>query len=95
MSKSTKTHKDVEFHVELAGRDNTVKVFKTFDKAASHALMLALTHGIPVYVDAVVWSAAGARWYGGSDAVDQYNEDPEASVFDRMVVRVDMQGRVP
>lgn len=32
---------------------------------------------------------------GGDDAVERYNEDPEASVFERFEINVNAVGRVP
>ncbi len=81
-------HKDVEFQIGQA-------VARTFEEAAALAMSQSLAHGRPVVVDVVVWSKAGARWYGGDDAVAQYKEDPEASVFERIVVQAQSQGRVP
>lgn len=88
-----KTHKDVEYAVAGAsiGRDSN---FKTFDEAAAHAVVIALTRG-KADIDVLIWSESGAKFYGGDDAVDQYNEDPEASVFERFEVRVNAVGRVP
>ena len=46
-------------------------------------------------LDVLIHSTFGAKFYGGSDAVDQYKEDPEASVFERFEIRVNAVGRVP
>lgn len=89
-----RTHNEVDFAVDDAsGRERT---FKTFDEAAGFAVSLAAS-GQPstVNLDVLVWSEDGAEWYGGSDAVDRYNEDPEASVFDRLEITVNYVGRVP
>jgi len=86
-----KTHQDVEYHV---GGFGPTKVFKTFDEAAGMALARAISGGETV-LDVVIWTRAGAKFYGGDDAVDQYNEDPEASVFERLEIRVNAAGRVP
>lgn len=93
MAKVKKTHKDVEYAVPSAGigRDGN---FKTFDEAAAHAVIIALTRG-KADIDVLIWSKAGANFYGGDEAVEQYNEDPEASVFERFEVRVNAVGRVP
>lgn len=82
-----KSHKDVEFEIGA-------KHFKKWAEAASFALALAGT-GQAVTLDVLVWSRAGARWWGGEHGVERYKEDPEASVFERLLVRVDNQGRVP
>lgn len=89
-----KTHKDVEYAVEDAsGRE---RIFKTPDEAAGFAVSLALSDGRPHHIDVLVYSEEGAEWYrGSSDGVDEYNEDPEASVFERIEIRAESQGRVP
>jgi hypothetical protein len=91
MARAT-THKDVEYAVDdAAGKQRT---FKKFDEAAGFALSIAVARGESV-LDVLVWSKAGAKWYGGDDAVAEYNEDPEASVFQRFQIKVNAQGRVP
>ena len=87
---SRKSHKDVEFHVDM---DNGAKVFKRFDAAVTHATLLAM-QGKPVNVDTCVWSRAGAKWLAGDYGVEQYNEDPEASVFDRITITANHVGRI-
>ena len=87
------THKDVEYMVDDAsGRP---RYFKSSNEAAGFAISIAMSRGQDVNIDVLVHSPAGARWYrGSSDGVDEYNEDPEASVFDRIVVRAESQGRI-
>jgi hypothetical protein len=93
MTTRAKTHKDVEYAVDDAsGRE---RIFKTADEAAGFAVSLALSDGRPHNVDVLVYSAAGARWFGGNDAEDQYQYDPEASVFERIEVRATSHGRIP
>ncbi len=85
-------HKDVEFAVDDAlGNQRT---FKSFDEAAGFAVSMAASMGKDVNLDVLVWSKAGAKAYGGSSGVEVYEEDPDASVFERIVVRADAQGRV-
>ena len=91
MARAPKTHKDVEFMVDSHGEH----AFGTFDEGAAFALSRAISHGMPVNLDVVIYSRAGARWYGGDDAVDQYEEDPEASVFERFAITVNPMGRIP
>jgi hypothetical protein len=87
-----KTHKDVEYAIDdSSGQQHT---FKNFDEAAGFALAIAVS-GREANLDVLVWSKSGARFYGGDDAVNQYNEDPEASVFERFEIRVNAVGRVP
>ena len=90
---AARTHKDVEFAVD----DNRgeERIFKTFDEAVAFAAGLALTTGVRIELDVLISSRDGAEWWGGSDAGDQYDEDPDASVFDRILIKVTSQGRVP
>lgn len=85
------THKDVEYHVEASG--SRVQVFKLYSEAATFAFTVASSRGY-ANLDVVIWSKAGARFYGGDDAVEQYEEDPEVSVFDRFEIKVNNVGRV-
>ena len=71
------------------------RYFKSSNEAAGFAISLAMSHGRSVNIDVLVHSPAGARWYRGtSEGVDEYNEDPDASVFDRIVVSAESIGRV-
>lgn len=88
-----KTHKDVEYAVDDASGQQ--RTFKTFDEAAGFALAIAVSGRPDVYLDVLIWTRAGARWYGGDDAVEQYDEDPDASVFERFEISVNAMGRVP
>lgn len=88
------THKDVEFHVAPVGSTAPANISKTWADACE-VVVLGAIMGNKMHVDVVVWSESGARWYGGSDAVEQYREDPEASVFERFEVKVNAVGRVP
>jgi hypothetical protein len=88
-----RSHPDVEFAVDdFSGQE---RVFKSFDEAAGFALSIALAGRERVHLDVLIWSAAGARAYGGDDAVEQYREDPEASIFERYEIRANNMGRVP
>jgi len=88
-----RTHKDVEFAVDDAsGKQRT---FKHFDEAAGFAVALSASQGRMRNIDVLIWSKSGARFYGGDDAVEQYNEDPEASVFERIEVSANSVGRIP
>jgi hypothetical protein len=86
-------HPGVEFAVDDANR--TEHVFKTFDEAASFAVGLARSNGSRVNLDVLVYSPAGAAWWAGDDAVADYHDDPDASVFERIEIRADSLGRVP
>ena len=87
----TRTHKDVEFSVDDASGKE--RIFKNFDEAAGFAVAVAAS-GRETHLDVLIWSKSGARFYGGDDAVEQYNEDPEASVFERFEISVNSVGRV-
>jgi len=87
-----KIHPDVEFAVDDAGGDE--RIFKTWDEAAGLAVSVALSDGRPANLDVLIWSEDGAAAWGGDDAVEQYNEDPEASVFERFEIKVNVVGRV-
>lgn len=87
------SHKDVEFAVtDTRGEDH---YFKTFDEAITFAGNLALTTTVRIELDVVVHSRAGAVWWWGPDGGTAYDEDPDASVFDRLHVKVTSTGRVP
>lgn len=84
----SKKHKDVEFAVGD-------KYVDTFNEAAGLAVVRSAATGTTAFVDVLVSSKAGARWLMGDDGVEQYEEDPEASVFERVAVKAEYQGRVP
>ena len=88
-----RSHRDVYFAVHDAAGEQ--QVFKTLNDAAGFAVGIALAKGARVHLDVLVMSRAGAKWWGGDDAVQAYDEDPEASVFERLVVQASAQGRVP
>ena len=93
MATRKKSHKEVDFAVDDAsGRE---RIFKTFDEAAGFAVSLAASDGRTYNIDVLVFGRAGARWFGGDDAVAVYNEDPEASVHEQIAVRADAKGRIP
>lgn len=84
-------HPDVEYAVDdVEGLEH---IFTDFASAASFALGLAVS-GREVFLDVLVHSEPGARWFGGDDAVEQYREDPDASVFQRLKIQVQDLGRV-
>jgi hypothetical protein len=87
----SKSHKDVEFAVDDAG--GRERRFKKFDEAAGFAVAIAST-GRKVNLDVLIHSKAGARAWGGDDAVEQYEEDPDASVSERIEIKVNIVGRV-
>ncbi len=90
-----KQHKDVEYFVhDDNGHGDRHTQHKTFDEAAGAAVARSASTGSKIYIDVCVYSRAGAKWYGGDDAVAQYDEDPETSVHERIVITAVSQGRV-
>jgi len=85
----SKSHKDVEFEVG-AGQ----KVFKTFDEAIAYAVTRALSDGRAHAIDVLIYSTSGARWWGGDIGVESYNEDPHATVFERIEILAESVGRI-
>jgi hypothetical protein len=90
-SKGQKSHRDVEFAVNDASGEE--RIFKTWDEAAGFALVIAMGRG-ESSLDVLVYSEEGARWAQGDEGVDQYREDPDASVFERYEIKVNAVGRV-
>ena len=85
--------KDLEFHVGQEGIHDA-QIFSSFDKAAAHAVSLACSHGRPMMIDVVTWTKAAARAWQGDSGVEVYNEDPDASIHERIVVRAETLGRI-
>lgn len=87
-----KTHRDVEFTV--LGPKGREQYFKSLDKAAVAVFYGALQDGTWRNLNVLVHSEAGARWWGGDDAVERYRSDPDASVFEQLGVKVDPRGMI-
>jgi hypothetical protein len=86
-------HEDVEFAVDdAAGMEN---VFKTFPEAAAFAMDVASRTWAPVYLDVLVWSEEGAAALYGDEGVERFQSDPEASVFERLEIKVNNMGMIP
>jgi hypothetical protein len=88
---ASKSHPQVDFSVDDCGGNE--RIFKTFDEAAVFAVAIAASRG-ESSIDVFIYSESGARWYGGDDAVEQYREDPDASVSDRIEIKVNVVGRI-
>lgn len=86
--------KDLEFHVSSEGGGHKTNVHKTFAKACADAVSQAASSGITMHIDVVAWSKAAARAWAGDHGVEVYEEDPEASVHERIVITADSQGRI-
>lgn len=90
----SRSHKDVEFAVD--NYQGEQQIFKKSGDAALFALEKSISRGgEPVNVDVLVYSRAGAKWYRGMSGEEEYDEDPEASVFERITIRAEAIGRVP
>jgi hypothetical protein len=85
------SHSDVEYVVEAEGAQ---RAHSSFEDALTYAFSTALTAG-QVHVDVLVYSEDGAEAFGGDTAVEEYREDPDASVFRRFQIEVRDLGRVP
>jgi len=94
--KSRYTCKDIEYMVkdprESAGAKP--RYFRSSRDAFAHAARIAAMHGQST-LDVLVFSRAGARCYGGSEAVELFDVDPEASSFERFIFEARSQGRIP
>jgi len=84
-------HPQLEFEVDFR---NDRFGYKTFEEAATAAISISVSHGIPVTIDVLTFSRAAAKAWAGDHGVEVYNEDPEASVHERIVVRAESQGRI-
>lgn len=84
-------HADVEYVVDCNG---TQRVYGTFDEALSAAFGVAVSSG-HAHLDVLIYSEEGAEVFGGDSAVEEYNEDQDASVFRRFEIKVNDMGRVP
>lgn len=85
-------HTDLEFHVEDANQ--TTHMIKNFDEAAGFAISIACAGKPEVYIDVLCWSRAAAVAYGGDHGGEVYDEDPETSIHERIVIRAESIGRV-
>lgn len=87
-------HDDVQYATSSPRDPASELVFDTFDEAAAKAVENAVSHGT-AYLDTLVYSREGAKWLGGDDAVEQYDIDPDASVFERIEIKANVAGMVP
>jgi len=92
-----KRHKDVEFAVWTARgssgmRHGDDRYYRTFEEATADAVRLSASRGWKVLIDTIVSSRAGARWWAGDWGAEKYDEDPDASVFQRIEVRASALG---
>lgn len=88
-----KVHSDVEFAVGTYGTTKTT-IYKNAEEASAIAIARSVSGMGDQVIDVLIYSRAGARWFGGDDAAAIYEEDPDASVYDRIVVRAESHGRI-
>lgn len=84
------SHSDVEY---VVAADGTERAYPTFDGALSYAFSVALSVG-KTNIDVLVYSEDGAEAFGGHDAVLEYREDPDASIFRRFEIESRDLGRI-
>jgi len=67
--------------------------YNTFAEAAARAITESVSLGnYKVRIDVIVYSRAGARWWAGDWGTEKFDEDPDASVFQRIEVRASALG---
>jgi hypothetical protein len=84
-------HPEVEYVVEA---EHAERAYPTFDEALIYAFSVALSAG-RARIDVLIYGEEGAEAFGGSDAVERYREDPDASVFQRFEIEVRDLGQIP
>lgn len=89
-----KSHPQVEFQVTPGTSTGQPRTFRTFAEASEHAISSASAYGKAVNLDVLVWTRGGAKFWMGDWGVEVYDEDPDASVFQRIVIRAEDQGRI-
>jgi len=85
-----KSHRDLSFEVT---RGDHKRTFTKFIEAVEHAFVLAAA-GDKITLDVLARSRSGAKAWAGDYAAEVYDEDPEASVFERYELSVSFVGRV-
>ena len=86
--------KDLEFHVGPEGIHSSPNICKSFKDACVVAVSKSVSTGQPITIDVVAWTRAAARSWGGDSAVEVFNEDPEASVHERIIITAETHGRI-
>lgn len=82
----------LEFAItDMSGKQ---RYFDSFERACCHAVFLAATTGTAVNLDVLAHNELDAASWSGEDGVAQYREDPDCSVFDRVVIRAESLGRI-
>lgn len=84
------SHPEVEYVVEA---ERAERAYGTFDEALAYAFSVALSAG-KSNLDVLVYGEAGAESFGGDEALAEFREDPDASVFRRFEICVSDLGRI-
>ena len=84
-------HPEVEYVVEA---DRAERAYPTFDEALIYAFSVAISAG-QARIDVLVYGQEGTDAFGGHEAVADYRENPDASVFRRFELEVRDLGQVP
>lgn len=80
---------DLEFAVDdYQGQE---KIFPTFEAACAFAVAKAVSRSEDVDIDVLCWTREAAVSWGCEES---YDEDPEASVSDRITITANHVGRV-
>lgn len=87
------THKDLEFAVTDAGGQQ--KTFKHVKDAILLAANVSMMTERPCHVDVLTWSRGAARHWAGDEGAESYDDDPDASVFERLEIQFKSLGKVP
>jgi hypothetical protein len=85
-----RTHKDLSFVVTTGDHRQE---FRRPNEALVHAFVLAAS-GRNVTFDVLAFSRGAAKAWSGDAGAESYDEDPEASVFERYELSVHFTGRV-
>jgi hypothetical protein len=76
---------DLEFHVAQQGVHYTTNIFRTFKEAEVQVERILSDPTVKsVVIDVVTWTREAAVEYAGEHGGEVYDEDPEASVHDRI-----------
>jgi hypothetical protein len=85
-------NKQLDFEVTAGeGRFNTPDWKAACEAAVSSS---ASRGGELVTIDVLTWTREAARAWAGEHGVELYDEDPDASVFERFEVRARSTGRI-
>lgn len=68
--------------------------FSMFRDAAEFAVAHSALTGRKIEIDVITLSRSAAKAWAGDHGVEVYDEDPEASVHERIVVQAESLGRI-